>query len=57
MTEGGRGVFVALLAMFVSRSRVLFRLFVLAHIMMMGGLMMMVRGGVVMSGRQMVVLA
>ena len=53
---GGRRVLVCLLAMFVSRFGVLFRLFVLAKIMMMGGLMMMVRGRVVMSGCLMMML-
>jgi hypothetical protein len=52
-----RAVLVALLAMFVGGSRVLFGLFVLAQIVMMGGLMMMVRGGVVVSGSLMVMLA
>ncbi len=41
----------------VSRFGVLFRLFMLAEIMMMGGLMMMVGGRVVMSGCLMMMLA
>jgi hypothetical protein len=58
MTVRCRGVLIALFAMFVSRSRVFFRLFVFAHIVMVGRLMMMMmRGGVVMSGRQMLMLA
>ena len=47
---------VSLLAMFVSRFGVLLRLFVLAKVMMMGGLMMMMGGGVVMSGGLMMML-
>ena len=47
---------VSLLAMFVSRFSVLLRLFVLAKIMMMGGLMMMMRGSVVVSGGLMMVV-
>ena len=47
---------VSLLAMFVSRFGVLLRLFVLAEVMMMGGLMMMMGGSVVMTGRLMVIL-
>ena len=50
MFVGGRGVLVSLLAMFVSRFGVLLRVFVLAEVMVMGGLMMMMRGSVVMSG-------
>jgi len=42
--------------MFVSRFGVLLRLFVLAKVMMMGGLKMMMRGGVVMSGGLMMML-
>jgi hypothetical protein len=56
MFVGGRGVLVSLLAMFVSRFRVLLRLFVLAEIMMMGGLMMMMRGRVVVGGGLMMML-
>jgi hypothetical protein len=43
-------VFVGELAMFMSCSRVLLGFFVLADRVMMLGLMVMVRGGVVMSG-------
>jgi hypothetical protein len=57
MTVGSRGEFVGELAMFESRSCVLLRLFVLAEIVMMGRLMVMMRGGVVLSGRLMVMLA
>jgi hypothetical protein len=45
MFVGGCRVLVSLFAMFVSRFGVLLRLFVLAEIMMMGGLMMMGRQG------------
>ncbi|MGA7198403.1 hypothetical protein, partial [Roseiarcus sp.] len=48
MFVGGCRVLVSLFAMFVSRFGVLLRLFVLAKIMMMGGLMMMMCGRVVM---------
>jgi hypothetical protein len=47
---------VSLLAMFVSRFRVLLRLFVLAEIMMMGGLMMMMCGSMMISGGLMMML-
>lgn len=57
MTVGGRGVFVAGLAMFESRGCVLLGVFVLAKIVMMRRLMVMMRGGVVVSGRLMVMLA
>jgi hypothetical protein len=56
MTVGSRGMFVGKLAMFESRSRVILRLFVLAEIVMMGRLVVMMRGGVVVSGRLMVML-
>ena len=56
MTVGSRGMFVGKLAMFESRSCVILRLFVLAEIVMMGRLMVMVRGSVVVSGRLMVML-
>ena len=56
MFVGGCRVLVCLLAVFVSRFGVLFRLFVLAKIMMMGGLMMMVGGRVVMSSCLMMML-
>ena len=50
MTVGSRGMFVGKLAMSESRSCVLLRLFVLAEFVMMGRLMVMMRGGVVVSG-------
>ena len=53
---GGRGMFVALFAMFLSRGCVLFGFFVLAEIVMMGRLMMMMRGRVMVSGRLVVML-
>jgi hypothetical protein len=56
MFASGRGVLVSLLAMFVSRFGVLLRVFVLADVMVMGGLMMMMRGSVVMSGSLMMML-
>jgi len=56
MTMGSRGVFVGELAMSEGRSGVLLRLFVLAEIVMMGRLMVMMRGSVVVSGRLMVIL-
>jgi hypothetical protein len=49
-------MFVRELAMFDGRSCMLLRLFVLAEIVMMGRLMVMVRGSVVVSGRLMVML-
>ena len=55
MFASGRGVLVSL-AMFVSRFGVLLRVFVLADVMVMGGLMMMMRGSVVMSGSLMMML-
>ncbi len=56
MLVGGFGVFVPLLTMFMSRFRVLLRLFVLAKIVMMCGLMMM-SSGMVMGGGLMMMLA
>ena len=56
MTVGSRSMFVRELAMFDGRSCMLLRLFVLAEIVMMGRLMVMVRGSVVVSGRLMVML-
>jgi hypothetical protein len=50
-------MFVGKLAMFESRSGVLLRLFVLAEIVMMGRLMVMMRSGMVVSGRLVVMLA
>jgi hypothetical protein len=49
-------MFVSKLAMFVSRGCVLLGFFVLAERMVMLGLMMMMRGGVVVSGRQVMML-
>jgi len=49
-------MFVGVFAMFGRRGRVFFRLFVLPNIMMIGRLVMMMRGGVMVSGRRMVVL-
>ena len=56
MIAGSRGMFVGLFAMFVSRSRMLLGVFVFAEIVMMGRLMVMMRGGVVVSGRLMMML-
>jgi hypothetical protein len=56
MTVGSRGVFVGKLAMVESRSCVLLRLLVLAEFVMMGRLVVMMRGSVVVSGRLMVML-
>ena len=56
MTVGGRGMFVGEFAMFESGSCVLFRLLVLADIVMMSRLMVMMRSSVVVSGRLMVML-
>ncbi|HEY6433430.1 MAG TPA: hypothetical protein VIZ17_15735 [Acetobacteraceae bacterium] len=50
MTVGGRGMFVGKLAMFVCRGCLLLGVFVLAEIVMMGRLMVMMRGGVMVSG-------
>jgi hypothetical protein len=49
-------MFVGELAMFVSRSRVLLRRFVLAEIVKMSRLEMMMRSGLVVSRRQKVML-
>jgi hypothetical protein len=57
MFVGSRSVLVCLLRMFVSSIGMLFRLFVLAKIMMVGGLMMMMSSSVVMSGGLMMMLA
>ena len=51
MTVGSRGLFVGKFAMFESRSCVVLRLLVLAVFVMMGRLMVMMRGGVMVSGR------
>lgn len=56
MIAGSRGMFVGLFAMFVSRSCMLLGVFVFAEIVMMGRLMVMMRGGVVVSGRLMMML-
>ena len=56
MSVGSRGMFVSDLAMFVSRSCVLLRFLVLAEGVVMLGLMMMMRSGVVVSVRQVVML-
>ena len=56
MTVGGCGVFVGGLTMFLSGGGVLLGLFVLASGVMMPCLMVMMRGGGVVSGRLMVVL-
>jgi hypothetical protein len=50
MSVGGRGVLVSELTMFTRRSCVLLGFFVLANRVMMLGLMVMMRGGVVVSG-------
>ena len=57
MTVGSRGMFVGKLAMVESRGRVLLRLFVLAEIVMMGRLMVMMRCGVVVRGRRMMMFS
>ena len=54
---GGLCVLVPLLAMFVSGVGVLFRLVVLAEIMMERGLMMVMGSGMVMAGSPMMMLA
>ena len=51
MRVGRRSMLVSELAMFVSRSCVLLGFFVLAERMVMLGLNMVVRGGMVMGGR------
>jgi len=56
MTVGSRRMFVGELAMFVSPSCVLLRLFVLAEIVKMSRLEMMMRSGLVVSRRQKVML-
>ena len=56
MFASGCGMLVSLLAMFVSRFRVILRLFLLAKIMMKGSLMMMMRRRMVMSGSLMMML-
>ena len=54
---GSRGMFMSKLAMFDSRSCMLLGFFVLVERMVMLGLKMMMRGGVVVSGRQEMMLA
>jgi hypothetical protein len=54
MSDGSHGVFVGKLAMFMSCGCVLLGVFVLAHVVEMGRLKVMMRGGLVVSGRQMV---
>jgi len=56
LSVGSRGVFVSKLAMLMSRSCVLFGFVVLAERVVMLGLMMMMRCGVVVSGRLMMML-
>jgi hypothetical protein len=56
MTLCGRAVFVSVLAMFVGRSCVLLGFFVLAHRVVMLGLMVVMRGSMVMRGGQVMVL-
>jgi hypothetical protein len=56
MTVGSRGMFVGKLAMVESRGGVRLRLFVLAEFVMMGRLMVMMRGSVVVSGGVVVML-
>ncbi len=56
MRVGSRRMFVSKLAVFMSRSCVLLGLFVLANRVMMLGLMMMVRSGVVMGSCMMMML-
>jgi hypothetical protein len=50
-------MFVSKLAMFDSRSSMLLSFFMLAECMVMLGLKMMMRGGVMVSGRQEMMLA
>jgi hypothetical protein len=51
------GVFVRMLTVFVSRCRVLLRFFVLAGFVMMGRLVMMMRGGVMVACGLMMMVA
>ena len=53
----GRRVLVGEIAMFLGRGGVLFRLVMVAVLMMMRGLVMMVRSGMVVSGGGVVMLA
>ena len=56
MTVGCRGMFVGKLAMFDSRSCVPLRLIVLAEFVMMGRLMVMMRGGMMVCRRLLVMV-
>jgi hypothetical protein len=56
MTVGSRRMLLGGCAMLVSRGGVFLGIFVLADLVMMGRLMMMMRGGVVVSGRLVVML-
>jgi hypothetical protein len=56
MTVSTRGLFVGMFTMLERRSCVLLRLFVLSDIVMMGRLVVMMRSGVVVSSRLMVML-
>jgi hypothetical protein len=56
-TVGSRALLVGELAMFVSRGCVHLGLVVLAEIVMVGRLMVMMRGGMMVSGRLVVMLA
>jgi uncharacterized membrane protein YedE/YeeE len=51
------GMLVRLLAVFVRRSRVLLRLFVFALLVIVGRLMVVMRGGVMVSRRLVVILS
>jgi hypothetical protein len=53
---GCRGMLLRVLAMFMSRGRVFLGVFVLADIVVMGRLKVMVRGGLMVSGRLVVML-
>jgi hypothetical protein len=55
MSERARAVLVGLLAMFASRSCVLLGFFLLAHRMVLLGLMMMMGGSVVVRGGEVMV--
>jgi hypothetical protein len=57
MLLGGFGVLMAMLAMFVSRRSVGFRLVMLAHVVMMCRLKVVMGGCVMMSGSSVMVLA
>jgi hypothetical protein len=57
MFVSGRRMFMALLAVLMRDSSVFLGLFVLALIMVMGGLMVVVGGGVMVGGSLMVMLA